>query len=226
METIGIPKRTLLVRRVATARESQVAAKDQLGSALEQFRTIVSYDGAGLESKYNELQSTLTGIETSSANVKDHINGVETVALAVFRQWEDELEMYKGISVRRVSEQALRETRRQYDEVLIAMRRADSKMEPVVVAMRDNVLFLKHNLNSRSIRALNPEIQVMNALVGAAVKDFDIAIVSADKFVVEMTVEDPVETERNQSGSAATPNRAVDQNKDRRDGPTSYKDRQ
>jgi hypothetical protein len=35
-----------------------------------------------------------------------------------------------------------------------AMRRAESKMDPVLQAFRDQVLFLKHNLNAAAIASL------------------------------------------------------------------------
>ena len=40
----------------------------------------------------------------------------------------------------------LAETKRQYSQLISAMKRAERKMNPVLTAFNDQVLFLKHNL--------------------------------------------------------------------------------
>ena len=39
------------------------------------------------------------------------------------------------------------------------MRRAERTMEPVLSALRDNVLYLKHNLNASAVGALQGEFE-------------------------------------------------------------------
>ena len=37
------------------------------------------------------------------------------------------------------------------------MRRSEERMEPVLAALNDNVLYLKHNLNAQAVAALKTE---------------------------------------------------------------------
>ena len=79
---------------------------------------------------------------------------VESVSAELFEEWEEKLSLYTNQDLRRSSENSLRETRVRYDQLIKAMYMAETKMEPVVNAFRDQVLFLKHNLNSRAIASL------------------------------------------------------------------------
>ena len=71
-----------------------------------------------------------------------------SVAEALFAEWQKELEDYSSDRLRRKSEDQLRTTRQRYEQLIGAMRRAESKIEPVLRPLRDQVLFIKHNLNA------------------------------------------------------------------------------
>ena len=57
MEKVGVHKRDILVDRVEDTRAAQDDAQEEFVSALEQFRTVVNFDGGELESVYNDMQS-------------------------------------------------------------------------------------------------------------------------------------------------------------------------
>ena len=88
--------------------------------------------------------------------------------------------------MRRESENKLRETRRRYDSMLKAMRRAESKMDPVLQALEDNVLYLKHNLNASAIGALQGEISQMKGDISSLIADMNSAIAESDAFIKSM----------------------------------------
>ena len=55
----------------------------------------------------------------------------------------------------------LRETQRSYGEMMSAMDRVASSMDPVLAAFRDQVLVLKHNLNAVAIASLEGESAIL-----------------------------------------------------------------
>ena len=61
LESIGIPKRDVMVLRVEKARDSQQEAKEQFKSALEQFTTLTNFQGGDLEEVYNRLNNEYEG---------------------------------------------------------------------------------------------------------------------------------------------------------------------
>lgn len=107
MQRFGVEKRDILVDRVQEARDSQEKAAEEFASALEQFRSVVQFDGGNLEAMYNELNGRLQRAEGRAREVTARINAVEKVARDLFREWESELASYTSAELRRNSEQQL-----------------------------------------------------------------------------------------------------------------------
>jgi hypothetical protein len=183
MEKLGYHKRDILVGRVQETRTSQEEAKAQFQSALEHFRTVIQVRGGELEAKYNQLKAELDTSETRANAVHERIAAVEEVAQALFNEWEAELAQYSNAALRRASAQQLAQTRQRYTPFLAAMRRAEAKMEPVLAVFRDQVLFLKHNLNAQAIAGLQQEARTVEANIAALIRDMDAAIAEANTFL-------------------------------------------
>src|SRR5687768_4914141 len=73
----GYAKRERLSDNVKEARQEQVEAKEQFADALEQFRSVVNFQGSGdLEKLYAKLQREHQDSEKQAASVRDKITGV------------------------------------------------------------------------------------------------------------------------------------------------------
>ena len=186
LERIGIEKREVLVDRVREARDSQDEAKEQFRDALEEFSALVNFDGGDLEATYEDLNREYERSEDRADELRDRIDAVHDVATALFDEWEEELDQYEDRSLRRASEQQLRETRRRYEDLLAAMERAERKMIPVLEAFEDQVLFLKHNLNARAIASLEGTVTEVETDVDALIRDMEASIAEADAFIEGM----------------------------------------
>jgi hypothetical protein len=186
MESLGIQKRDILVDRVEKARESQEEAGEQFQSALESFREVVAFDGGELERKYDKLKAEYDRSKAKAQEVTDRINSVEKVADDLFDEWEDELEQYSNQDLRGSSERLLRDTRSRYSEMMKAMRRAESKMPPVLAQLNDQVLFLKHNLNAQAIGSIRGVAGELELDVNALLKELQKSIAEANEFIAEM----------------------------------------
>ena len=186
MEQFGVHKRDILVDRVEEARDSQEAAKVQFSSALEQFSTLLNFDGGDLQRTYATLEAQFEESETRAGEVSDRIRAVESVSSDLFSEWEDELELYTNQALRRSSENSLRETRVRYQQLITAMHSAETKMEPVINAFRDQVLFLKHNLNSRAIASLRSELVTIEGDISQLIRDMEASIAESNRFLTEM----------------------------------------
>ena len=183
MEKFGIHKREILVDRVEDARDSQQEAKEQFASALEEFSAVLNFQGGTLEEKYKSLNTTLEESEDRAQDVRDRIDKVEDVAEALFDEWEDELDLYSSDSLRRSSSKKLKETRSHYQILMTAMQRAESMIEPVLTPLRDQVLYLKHNLNAQAIASLQSELGRVEGDVSALIREMEAAIREADAFI-------------------------------------------
>jgi len=186
MEKFGKYKRDILVDRVKDARDAQQQTKEQFASALDKFRSVVNVEGGKLQEKYDLLKSELDKSESKASAVKKRISDIEDVANALFDEWTKELDQYKNTELRAASKKKLDQTRQKYTQLIDAMKKADSKIEPVLSAFRDQVLFLKHNLNAQAIASLQSEVSSMEADTGRLIAEMEKSIAEADSFVKTM----------------------------------------
>jgi hypothetical protein len=189
MEKFGVHKREIMVDRVKEARDTQDEAKEQFLTAMEQFKSVTRFDGGNLEREYNKLNATLQKSESAAAAVRDRIGAVQDVSEALFKEWRGEIKQYSSDSLRRSSQRKYDLTEAKYQELMAAMKRAEGKLEPVLVALRDQVLFLKHNLNAKAIAGLSDELVSVQTNVDSLVRDMDQAIAQADTFIAALQEE-------------------------------------
>ena len=67
------------------------------------------------------------------------------------------------------------------------MKRAERKLDPVLNAFRDRVLFLKHNLNAQAIASLRTNRKAIESDIAALVGDMNRSIAEADRFIKTMS---------------------------------------
>jgi hypothetical protein len=186
MEKVGVHKRDILVDRIGEAKEAQKNAQQQFKDALSQFRSVVSFEGGDLESNYNRLHSEFEDSETAAQDLTSRVNKVESVAEALFDEWQDELKLYANDRLRSDSANKLQATKRQYSRLITSMRRAGKSVDPVLNALRDNVLYLKHNLNASAIGALKGELVGIDRDVQQLLRAMEAAINESDAFIMQL----------------------------------------
>jgi capsule polysaccharide export protein KpsE/RkpR len=150
---------------------------------MEQFKRVVNVAGGDLEKEYNALNATLQKSEAGAAEVRSRVRAVEEVSEALFDEWRAEIKQYNSDALRDASQKKLGDTRARYTQLITAMKLAESKLEPVLMPLRDHVLFMKHNLNARAISGLGSELGAIQANVDTLVHDMESAIAEADAFI-------------------------------------------
>ena len=183
LETVGVEKRDILVDRVEDARDSQSDAKEQFTSALDRYRSVVNVDGGELEQIYDRLAGELERSEARAQAVEERVTAVESVAEDLFDEWESEIGQYADPELRRQSQRLLTGTRADYRRLITAMRRADAAMDPVLTLFRDQVLFLRHNLNARAIGSLETELADLERATASLIREMERSIEEASRFI-------------------------------------------
>jgi hypothetical protein len=69
------------------------------------------------------------------------------------------------------------------------MKAAEAKMAPVLVAFKDQVLFLKHNLNARAIASLQTNVNQIQGDVSRLVAEMEASINEANQFIEQMNTQ-------------------------------------
>lgn len=187
MEAFGKHKRDILVDDVEKARDAQTEAKEQFSSALAEFSAVVNYSGGDLEEKYTVLNAEFKKCQSKADAVSGRIANIKRVANALFDEWENELDLYTSDSLRRVSEQKLNQTKQRYAKLIAAMEKAESKIQPVLSAFQDQVLFLKHNLNAQAVASLQDELSSVEGEIAILIQEMERSIEEANTFIEQMT---------------------------------------
>ncbi|MCD1597618.1 DUF2959 domain-containing protein [Rheinheimera aquimaris] len=186
MEKVGVHKRDILVDRVEEAQQSQQDAQQQFKSALEQFSSLIKFDGGDLQRMYEATDSEYQACSKAAEDVSARIDSIEAVADALFDEWQDELEQYSNAKLKQDSAKKLAETKRQYASLLKTMRRAEQTMQPVLSSLKDNALYLKHNLNAKAIGALKGEFNSVQRDINLLIAEMNKAIAQSEQFVATL----------------------------------------
>lgn len=186
MEKLGREKRDILARRVEAGRKEQVEAKEQFQTTLEAFQDLTGFEGGNLEKTYNQLNKEYERSETQAKQVGERIQAIDKVANDLFAEWEKEIGEIGSQDLQRRSRELLSETKGRYSQFISKMRDAEGKMEPVLSKFRDQVLFLKHNLNAAAIASLSETSLQIDSDVAALVSDIEASIAEADSFIASL----------------------------------------
>jgi Protein of unknown function (DUF2959) len=182
-EQVGIHKRDILLDRIEATQDAQLESQEQFKEALEQYKAVVNFDGGDLEKHYNRLNAEYEDSEQAAKAISVHIESVADVAEDLFEEWEDELTQIQSRTLRDDSAKKLHDTRYKYQQMVKSMRKAEKSVHPVLTTLRDQVLYLKHNLNARAISALKGELSTINSDVNRLILDMQKSIDEANLFV-------------------------------------------
>ncbi len=191
MEKIGKEKRDILVQRVIDGKKDQEAAKEQLKTTLEAFQELTGFEGGNLEKVYKKLNGEFEDSEKRAKDLSNRIASIDKVAGDLFSEWDKEISEMKDRGLRTRSQQMLRETRARHQQYLKRMQQTDRKMQPVLQAFRDQVLFLKHNLNAKAIGSLKATATKMDGEVGVLIQDIEGSMREADSFINSLKTQEP-----------------------------------
>lgn len=186
MDKLGFEKRHILVSRVKKAKSSQIEAKDQFSSALDEFIAVSKYEGGELEKMYRRIEKAYAKSEARAKEVRSRNDAVESTGKALFKEWSKEIKIFSDPELAAASRVQYKASEGRFRELQLAMRSAESKLDPVLKKFRDQTLFLKHNLNAKAINALQSQVIRVKVDVDHLIRDMERSIAEADRFIAEM----------------------------------------
>lgn len=175
--------RDVLVDRVEDARDSQQRAAEQFHDALSEFKAVVGLPDARLEAQYDRLNAAFKRSEKAAADIGRRIDRVVSASNRLLEEWRDELDQYNDPNLKRLAQQQFDQTREHATRLIASMRQSERSMGPVLDSFRDQVLYLKHNLNLSAIAALEDEAAMIETDVDALIGEMNRAIAEADAFL-------------------------------------------
>lgn len=189
MKKLGKEKRDILVNRILDGKKAQEQAADQFKTALEAFVEVTKFDGGELEKSYKKLNKELERAEDRAKKVSDQIESIDKVARDLFKEWEKEIGEMSNGRLKTESNRLLSDSRSRHEQLIRQMQASEKKMQPVLTAFRDQVLFLKHNLNSKAIGSLKKSAIEIDNEVGLLIKEIEKSNQQADKTIAGLNAE-------------------------------------
>ena len=186
MEQLGQHKRDILKSRIESGREEQQEAQAQFKTTYQRFKEVAGSEGGDLEAIYDRLNAEYERSEARAQDVRDRIASIEQVSGDLFSEWQTEIDSMQNASLKSQSSRSLRDTKAKYAKLIGAMKQAEGKMPPVLTAFRDQVLFLKHNLNARAIASLSGSLGEIESDVDALIRDIDASIRESESFLATL----------------------------------------
>jgi len=182
-ETVGKEKRDLLRSNVEEVQDEQREASETFQTALDRLREIVEVQDADLENLYDKLSGDLERSEDRASDVRSRIRNIERIAEDLFDEWESEIGDISSADLQVKSRRKLAETRDRFGSLHRALLAAEASMDPVLSGFRDQVLFLKHNLNASAVGGLVGEVANIEQEIADLVADMERAISEAEEFL-------------------------------------------
>jgi hypothetical protein len=182
-EKLGKEKRHLLRDNVEAASKEQVKASESFKDVLTRMKEMYGFEG-GPGKGLRQCSGPTRGQRGESHDVhKRVVHGGNRFAADLFREWKSEINEMKNQKLKAQSTRSLGEAKKQYARLHDAMVRAESRTDPVLAQLKDNVLYLKHNLNAQAVGALKKEAGSIQIEIDRLIKDMQASIAEADHFL-------------------------------------------
>lgn len=183
MAAFGKEKRDILVSRVKDSKKEQQQAKEQIKTTMQSFQELTGFQGGQLEKNYKKLNGEYEKAADSAQKLHDRIDSIDKVSNDLFKEWQKEIDGMDNRKLKQQSANMLRQSRLQEANYLKSMRQTEARMTPVLSAFRDQVTFLKHNLNARAIGSLKGTSAKISTDVDVLITSLDGSMAQADTLI-------------------------------------------
>jgi hypothetical protein len=190
MQKLGKEKRDILVQRVKDTKKDQEQTKEQLQTTMEAFQQLTGFQGGDLEKSYKKLNGEYERAQSQANKLHDRIQSIDQVSNDLFSEWQKEIDEMRNTQLKSRSRSMLADAKQRQVVYMKAMRKTEDQMTPVLAAFRDQVLFLKHNLNARAIGSLKGTAKNINTDVTALMNSIDASMQEADKLIASLATPD------------------------------------
>lgn len=182
-ETLGKQKRDLLRDNIEDARDDQKDVQEELKDALTHIRELYGLDGGDLEKAYDRAKDDYEDAQSRAQKLSDRVKKVEEIGADLFEEWEDEAKSISSDKMRQDSLAKLAASKAKFKPMVAAMKGTEKSIEPVMTKLRDQMLYLKHNLNAQALGSLKKEMGGIEKDVAKLIRDMEKSIAQSESFI-------------------------------------------
>ncbi len=182
-EKMGVEKRDLFKREVTNVKEEQTDSGEAFKDALTQLKEVYGFNGGNLENEYNKLNSSYKIAQEQSEEARASIEKLNTLSGDLFTEWKEEIKEIESKDLKKQSTEKLAKTKAKYNDLYEHLKTTEKKMGPVLTKFKDQVLFLKHNLNAEAIGGLKTEGKRIQSDIESLIQEMNQSTAEAEKFI-------------------------------------------
>lgn len=187
-EVFGVQKRDLLKKEVKAVREEQKETQDEFKEAMERIKALTQFNGGKLEREYRRINASYEDARDQAEVLRGRIRQVDVIAQDLFKEWAGEIDQIETPSLKAESRRSLGRTQKRYQEMYAQLKKSEGRMDPVLSRLKDQVLYLKHNLNAQAVGSLKGESLSIQKDIERLLEEMKTSIEAADQFIRESEV--------------------------------------
>lgn len=185
-ELLGREKRDLLSSNIESLKGDQEDAKEEFSDVLERMRLEYVGEKQSLAETYSDLKSDYDDIKDEVDDVTSRLNRVDALAKALFKEWLVEANEFDSTEYRRKSLAKRGQTMRSFNKYMKSTRKIEAGMNQSLKALQDEVIFLKHNLNSQIVSQFNVKLANIEKDMEKIIVKIEKSIQGTDSYIKEI----------------------------------------
>ena len=181
-EKLGLEKRDLLRDHVSKATREQGQLQEEFQDVLSRIRTEYQFEAGKLGEVYDRMKADHEDAEGRYQQIRERIDKIETISRDLFIEWKTEAETIDSARLREDSLAKLKVSKGRYQKMKASLDQMTKRLDPVLKKMKDYVLYLKHNLNAKSMNAIKLEAKSVEQQVKSLIQSLEKSIEESAEF--------------------------------------------
>ena len=181
-QALDSPNLQPLLERVTQAVAAQRAAVEQFQTDRQALLALANSEEVDLKPPYRALFHAYNDSVVMVVAVSSAVANVDQTASEIFREWEEEIEVYTDAGLKAQSQANFASTQQSYENMIRSLRQSEAKLDPAVAALKANVTHFKYQLNASGLASRKPELLALEQELAGLIDMLNASIASCDAF--------------------------------------------
>ncbi len=182
----GVKQTEKLVKKANDTVSSILAAKQQIKETLVAYNLLVENKVEEPKKTYKDLQKGIENTDKKVADIDKKVAAMQKEADILFGDWSSNLANISSEDLRKRSEERLNDTRERYNGILAAGEEAGKVFNPFIASLKDQVVYLGHDLNPSALASLKPDADKLNKEAEVLFKKIDETVNEANRYTTSL----------------------------------------
>jgi hypothetical protein len=179
----GVKQTEKLLKQAGETVKAVSEGRAQVQKTLDTYNSLVQGKAEDPKKAYKNLQKEMERCDDRVADVQRKRDEMQVEADKYFGDWNSSLAGISDPGLRKQSEDRLSKARAQYDGILEATEAAGADFKPFMTSLKDQVVYLGHDLNPAALKSLAGTASKLNGDATALFGKIDGAVSKANSYI-------------------------------------------